>query len=887
MSTSPNRRTIVAHGRLAMRELRLDAARRRLHGLQILSFEQLAVRLAGGFTRPIDDESLRTAIQAVLPETPLGELDGIKLLPGMVDAAADTLHKVWRSGIDLAARAHEHPRLESIARLEAAVQQQLPASMMRPADLVSVALKRLVHAPAVLGSVEIVGITELSPSWRPLLMALAGHLPVVWVAGPRPVPDWLDETEIEVRRSDARVPQQHMVSAGTGYHEAVEAIRWARALMVTDGIDPAGIAIAAASTADYDDHFLALRADANIDLHFVHGIKVTTTREGQAAAALADIMIRGFSQTRMRRLAALCGSDTGPFHSLPQGWLRVLPADAPLASLSAWDRLLARLTAADWPDEQDHTPALRGIVNLLAKGHEAADEVGATFLTGRALSIWRKALLAGPSVSLDTTLESLKQDDGLEACVSPAWMPASALAASPRRYVRLIGLNSSRWPRGISEDRLISDHIIPTAELDPLPIGAADRRDFATILATTENEVTLSRARRDSEGRLLGRSALLGPVAEESYIGRNAVPAHAFSETDRLMARPDEFAGDSQAASAITTWRNWHRMDITPNDGLVRADHPLLLDILARVQSASSLRLLLRSPLGFVWRYGMRLQMPESGTDPLVLDALAMGDLVHMTLDLALQDLEANGGLASADDAQVTDAIEAAAANVAGVWESERAVPPPVIWRRALDDARILARRALTYRGEHLEDARSYGEVAFGGAMSKTGANSPWDGATPVAIPGTGFAIKGYIDRLDLSGDGTRALVRDYKTGRPPKDDISIDGGRELQRCLYAFAVKALLGAEVSISASLHYPLTETDLQLADPEATLGELTGYLQSASASLSAGHALIGPDTGGTYDDLAFALPANAGATYCKRKTTAATDLLGHAALVWEAQ
>lgn len=887
MSTNPNRRTIVAHGRLAMRELRLDAARRRLHGLQIVSFEQLAVRLSGGFTRPIDDESLRSAIQAALPETPLGELDGIKLLPGMVDAAADTLHKVWRSGIDLAERAHEHPRLNSIARLEAAVLEQLPPGMMRPADLVAAALKRLVHAPAVLGSVEIVGITELSPSWRPLLMALAAHVPVAWIAGPRPVPEWLSETEIEVRRSDARVPEQHMVSAATGYHEAVEAIRWARALMVTDGVDPADIAIAAASTGDYDDHFLALRADANLDLHFVHGIKVTTTRDGQAAAALADILIRGFSQTRMRRLAALCGSETGPFQSLPQGWLRVLPADAPLASRSAWDRLLSRLTAADWPDGQDHTPTLRRIVDLLAKGHAAADEVGAAFLTGRALSIWRKALLDGPSVSLDTTLENLKQDDGLEACVSPAWMPASALAASPRRHVRLIGLNSSRWPRGISEDRLISDHIIPTAELDPLPIGAADRRDFETILATTENEVTMSRARRDSEGRLLGRSALLGPAAMENYIGRNAVPAHAFSETDRLMARPDEFAGDSQAASALTTWRNWHRKEITPHDGLVRADHPLLLDILARVQSASSLRLLLRSPLGFVWRYGMRLQMPESGTDPLVLDAMAMGDLVHMTLDLALQNLEANGGFANAGDAQVTAAIDAATTNVAGVWETERAVPPPVIWRSTLDDARKLAERALTYRGEPLEGARSYGEVAFGGATPKTGADSPWDAATLVAIPETGFAIKGYIDRLDLSGDGTRALVRDYKTGRPPKDDISIDGGRELQRCLYAFAVKALLGANVSISASLLYPRAEIDLQLTDPEATLGELTGYLRSASTNLSAGHALIGPDTGGTYDDLAFALPANAGATYCKRKTPAATELLGDAALVWEAQ
>ena len=99
------RRTIIAHGRLAMRAHRLAAARERQHGLQIMSFEQLAVRLAGGFARPIDDESLRAAIQMVLPSTPLGELESIKLLPGMVDASADTLHKAWRAGIDLAARA--------------------------------------------------------------------------------------------------------------------------------------------------------------------------------------------------------------------------------------------------------------------------------------------------------------------------------------------------------------------------------------------------------------------------------------------------------------------------------------------------------------------------------------------------------------------------------------------------------------------------------------------------------------------------------------------------------------------------------------------------------------------------------------------------------------
>ncbi|MFT6569571.1 MAG: hypothetical protein ACJAWY_001278, partial [Sphingomonas echinoides] len=694
MTTLSNRRTIVAHGRLAMRELRLDAARQRRHGVQIMSFEQLTVRLAGGFARPIDDECLRTAIQAVLPDTTLGELESIKLLPGMVDAAADTLHKAWRAGIDLAARAGDHPRLDSIARLEAAVLAQLPPGMMRPTDLVARALERVAHAHAVLGPLEIVGITELSPCWRPLLQELTAHTSVSWTAGPRPTPLWLDAFDVTINRADPTAPAISTVSAATAYHEAIEAIRWARGLMASGEAEAADIAIAAASTGDYDDHLLALRADANLDLHFVHGIKVTTTRDGQAAAALADLLIRGFSQTRIRRLAALCGSETGPFAGFPQGWLRVLPTDAPLASPASWQRLLDRLTADDWPDATDHTPTLRGIIDLLAKGHPAADEIGAAFLSGRALAIWRKALLAGPSGSLDATLDSLKQDDGLEACVSVAWMPASALAASPRRFVRLIGMNSSRWPRGISEDRLISDHIIPTAELDPLPVGAADRRDFETILATTSGQIVMSRARRDSEGRLLGRSALLGPASEEIYIRRNAVPAHAFSETDRLMARPDEFARDSQAISATTAWRNWHRKEITPHDGLVRADHPLLQAILGRTQSASSLRLLLRSPLGFVWRYGMRLRTPESGADPLVLDALAMGDLVHMTLDLALATLEKGGGLAAADEAQIAGAVQDAAARIAVVWESERAVPPALIWRRTLDDARILTTRA-------------------------------------------------------------------------------------------------------------------------------------------------------------------------------------------------
>lgn len=104
-----------------MRELRLAAARERHHGLQIMTFEQVAARLAGGLARPVDDETLRSTVQAILPSIVLGELDSLKLLPGVVGAATDTLRKAWRAGVDLQARAGEHPRIASIASIEDAV----------------------------------------------------------------------------------------------------------------------------------------------------------------------------------------------------------------------------------------------------------------------------------------------------------------------------------------------------------------------------------------------------------------------------------------------------------------------------------------------------------------------------------------------------------------------------------------------------------------------------------------------------------------------------------------------------------------------------------------------------------------------------------------------
>lgn len=882
------RRTIVVHGRLAAQTTRLEAARARAHGTQSMTTEQLAARLAGGFIRPIERSALQDAVQVAL-QSDLGELDTIKDLPGMVRAAVDTLQKIWRSAISLSDRQHEHPRLAALARLEAATLAALPTAMLRPTDLVSRALDRLAAAPAVLGSVEIRGITEMSPCWRPLLFALAQAVPVTWDAGARETPGWLEGRGIEIRRTEARTPTVVAVSCSNARHEAVEALRWARALLASGQARPEEIAIAAASPVEYDDHILALAADAHLDIHFVHGVQAVSTRDGQTAAALAEVLLRGVSQDRVRRLFALLRTTGDALVDLPAEWTRVLPPDAPLLSLTRWRQLFGRLRPADWPGGVDRAGATLPILEVLDRGADAAEEAGERFLSGPARAIWRKAMKEGPAAALDVTLADLRIDDGRDPATAMAWIPAAALAASPRRFVRLVGLTSRDWPRGISEDRLLPDHVIPIGDLDPLPVAEADRRDFRTIIAETSEIVVLSRARRDAGGRQLGKSPLFPRILAETYLRRARLPEHALSEVDRLLARPPEFARDPVAASAHACWSEWHRTEITGHDGLVQANHPLIRRVLARPQSATSLRLLLRDPLGYLWQYALGFDAPTAGDEPITLDARMFGDLVHEILEEAVRSLEGVGGFAAADDTLIAGAVSSARSAADRRWGAELPIPPAVVWQCTLAAAEALAKAALSYPLAPMAGQRSWTEVPFGdrSADAATGA-LPWDPMAPVEIPGTGLTVRGVIDRLDLSGDGRQVRVFDYKTGRMPRnaDEFVLAGGKELQRCLYAFAVKALLGASVSVEASLLYPRSDgAMLTIPNPEEVLAVLTRHLASAKDNLLSGRALPGVDAESQYNAMAFALPGNAKAVYCDRKLPLARTMLGTATEIWE--
>ena len=629
------KRTLIIAGGTAAAARRLEAARKGQHGLEIRTIEQVAQRLAGGFLRPVDGDTLARAADEALramPAADLGDLQAIAGLPGLPGALAATLNKAWLADIDLAKEAAGQPgvaRLATIAKLEQAVLDGLPNGMLRPGDLARRAVDRLPHAPAVLGPIELDYLIDVAPCWRLLLMLLHRRREVFWRSGAHVAPSWWIPPCKDETHEDVTTPTLRTITCATARHEVIEAMRWARGLLATGTVQAGQIAFAAASPGEYDDLILALGAEASLDIHFAHGRRALTSRDGQAAAALADVLLHGLSQDRVRRLARLAHADGTPFGRMPDDWLRHLPRAAPLASPVRWRQI------ADMP--ADITAILLPAIDLIAEGTARAAEAGEMFLRGTARLLWRRALLRAPATALEASLGALRLSDTNEAATSIGWMHAATLACCPRPYVWLLGLNARTWPRSAAEDPLLPNHIIPASRLDPLPLTQADRLAFRAIRGTTAAELVCCASRRDATGRLLGLSPLMPADPAPERLRRARIPEHAMSEQDRMMARPGEFASTPRSASANACWQDWNTPAVTAHDGAARPGHPVLARALSRVHSATSLRSLLRNPLGFTWQYALGWKRArQRRASPWTWTRCTFGSLVHDMLEAAL-----------------------------------------------------------------------------------------------------------------------------------------------------------------------------------------------------------------------------------------------------------
>src|SRR6185312_1774529 len=140
----------------------------------------------------------------------------------------------------------------------------------------------------------------------------------------------------------------------------------------------------------------------------------------------------------------------------------------------------------------------------------------------------------------------------------------------------------------------------------------------------------------------------------------------------------------------------WSAPRVTGHDGLVREHHPVIEAVLQQTHSATSLALLLRDPLAFVWRYALGWFAPAIVEEPLSLDARVWGELVHELLRRTVDHLEPDPGYTRASREALQNALRLAASKIEEHWPLERPVPPPLLWQHTLAHAEGLAFKALT-----------------------------------------------------------------------------------------------------------------------------------------------------------------------------------------------
>lgn len=240
--------------------------------------------------------------------------------------------------------------------------------------------------------------------------------------------------------------------------------------------------------------------------------------------------------------------------------------------------------------------------------------------------------------------------------------------------------------------------------------------------------------------------------------------------------------------------------------------------------SASRLATFARCGFQYLLQHVLRLEPALEPEERRRLDPLERGSLFHEVAELYLRERRDRGELPVRDTPPMQERLlvmadEALERFVAG--------SPPrftLLWER---EKRLFRSSVLLWLSREATMADrstpAFFEMGFGMPVPQ-GAGEPHS-PDPLVIElegGRRLRVIGKIDRIDRRPDGS-LLLRDYKTGKAPRDDGGIfRGGKQLQIPFYVLAAQKLIpGARVT-EAFLDY--VDGGRQVAfDPDAVTGE----------------------------------------------------------------
>jgi ATP-dependent helicase/DNAse subunit B len=293
----------------------------------------------------------------------------------------------------------------------------------------------------------------------------------------------------------------------------------------------------------------------------------------------------------------------------------------------------------------------------------------------------------------------------------------------------------------------------------------------------------------------------------------------------------------------LAAHERWSRT-LTPHDGLVDALPEALarkLDPLRSDRSVSASGLARYATCGFQYllKDVLRLEPVVEPEERLGLNALEKGSLFHEVAETFLRGEREAGRLPVHDDEETrTRVLDQARARVARMVEG---TPPRhrLVWDLHWGAFCDLLLRWLAREAANTALGRpAHFEVAFGMPAQRT--NEPHDRAPLTVDLGEGRVLKvqGQIDRIDEREDGALVL-RDYKTGRAPRDDNQVfKGGRQLQIPFYVLAAQQLFPGRKVEHAFLDYVDGGRPVAF-DPVGSTGEsFLALLRTLTSAIAAG-------------------------------------------------
>jgi ATP-dependent helicase/nuclease subunit B len=442
-------------------------------------------------------------------------------------------------------------------------------------------------------------------------------------------------------------------------------------------------------------------------------------------------------------------------------------------------------------------------------------------------------------------LDAERQGLGAPAAApEPAALPPAArtLRGPARRQLSLFDLDPEPPPPAAPSPAL-EPIALPTAQ-DRL---LAERRAFQRAIGQATERLILSYPRADArtgrermpslffvaaaaarEGRSLGAADLARIVHEDALDDTPLDLTLDRSERDRRRVR----TGGREAALAISAGSAFFKQShlsararwsghLTPYDGLVAfaprdgVATELAAEIARKLDpvtapgpiSASRLAVFARCGFQYLLECVLRLEPAEEPEERRRLDPLERGSLFHEVAEkflraqrdrgeLPLRDTaDARRGLEQIADEELDALVQKSPPRFTALWAKERA--------RFQATMRDWFHREVENGGKAVP---AHFELGFGLSRAAAEGEPHLQEALSIDIgDGRTLRVSGKIDRIDRRPDGTLVL-RDYKTGRAPRDDGGLfRGGRQLQIPFYILAAARIFPETPVVEAFLDY----------------------------------------------------------------------------------